>query len=132
MEISILSEKANKPFVDKGDKPPYAGLRAQDITLKRETVFVRVHGAPASASKPQGRWVMRKKDIEGLTARQIKDKFALPELPAQISDVYAPAGTRLTVGKTAAQKGWGLGGGTQYELMTRLPDSAFRNTRPLK
>lgn len=132
MEISISSEKANKPFVERGDKPPYAGIKAQDITLKQETVFVRVHGAPDSASKAQGRWVMRKKDIEGLTAQQIKEKFALSELPTRISDVYAPAGTRLTVGKTAAQKGWGIGGGTQYELMTRLPDSAFKNTRPLK
>lgn len=70
--------------------------------------------------------------IEGLTPQQIKDKFALPELPTHISDIYVPAGTHITVGRTAAQEGWGKGGGTQYELIDRLPDAVFRNTRPLK
>lgn len=77
---------------------------------------------------------MRQKDIEGLTARQIKDKFALPEIPTYISDVYVPAGTKITVGKVAPVKGWGNGGGIQYEMMmkNRLPGEAFKNMRKLR
>jgi len=127
LEISISSEKANKPHIKSGDRPPYSGLRAQEIILKQETVFVRVHN-----ENLLGSWLMRKKDIDGLTAQQIKDKFALPDLPTKISEIYVPAGTRVRVGIAAPQKGWGIGGGTQYELIDKIPVNSFRNTRELK
>lgn len=127
LEISISSEKANQPHVDRGNRPPYSGLRAQEIILKQETVFVRVHN-----KNLLGSWVMRKKDIEGLTALQIKEKFALPDVPTNISEIYVPAGTRVRVGIAAPQKGWGTGGGTQYELIDKIPPASFRNTRKLK
>jgi len=75
---------------------------------------------------------MRKEDVEGLTAQQIKDKFALPRLPTHISDVYVPAGMKITVGKVAAQEGWGSGGSIQYELEHLLPNAAYRNMRELR
>ncbi len=128
LEISISSDKANAPYVKKGDNPPYGGTRAQEIILKQDTVFVRVHGP----INQRGVWLMRKKDVEGLTALQIKDKFALPRIPTHISEVNVPAGTKLTVGKVAPQKDWGKGGSTQYELEYTLPASAYKNLKELR
>ncbi len=129
LKISISSDEANLDHIRTGKKPPYGGTRARDVVLDKETVFVRVHGEDNQASS----WMMRKEDIEGLTARQIKDKFALPELPKYVSDVHVPKGTRLFIGKVAQQKGWGKGGGIQYELKgDRLPLSTWRNRRPIK
>jgi hypothetical protein len=128
MEISISADEANLEHIHKGRQAPYGGTRAREIILENDTIFVRVHG-----EKNQTRsWMMRAKDIEGLTARQIKDKFALPELPKYISDVYVPKGTRIITGKVALQKGWGKGGGIQYELKDELPTSAWKNRRLLK
>ena len=75
--------------------------------------------------------MMRADEIEGLTPAQIRDKFALPDTPSFVSDVYVPSGTKIRVGKTAAEEAWGSGGAYQYELLQRLPESAFRNTRQL-
>lgn len=127
MEVSISTDTANKPHIAKGNRPPYSGLRAQEIVLKQETVFVRVHN-----ENMPGSWLMRKKDVDGLTALQIKEKFALPDLPTKISEVHVPAGTRVRVGIASSQKGWGIGGGMQYELIDKIPLSSFKNTRKLK
>lgn len=125
---SLSAEEANAPHVEKGRLPPYAeGTRARDIVLQRERIFVRVHGDGNQARS----WMMRPRQIEGLTLSQIKDKFALPEIPTFVSDVYVPTGAKIRVGTVAAQPGWGSGGGIQYELLERLPASAFRNMRPL-
>ena len=76
--------------------------------------------------------MMRADEIKGLSPAQIRDKFALPDLPTHISDVHVPAGTRIRVGTVGAQNGWGAGGGTQYELLQRLSEDAFRNMRRLE
>jgi filamentous hemagglutinin len=129
LEISISSDKANADHINAGEKPPYGGARARDVILKNDTVFVRVHGEDNQASS----WMMRAEDIEGLTAKQIKEKFALPELPKYISEVHVPKGTRIFIGKVAPQKGWGKGGGIQYELKgDRLPLSTWKNRKPIK
>jgi filamentous hemagglutinin len=69
-------------------------------------------------------------EIQGLSPLQIKNKFALPELPTHASDVYVPAGTHIRVGTVGSQEGWGMGGGI-HELLERIPESAFKNTRLL-
>lgn len=56
----------------------------------------------------------------------------VPDHPTHVSDVHVPVGTRVRVGKVAPQEGWGTGGAYQYELLQRLRESAFRNTRPLQ
>jgi hypothetical protein len=119
-----------KPATDPAAKRlPYEnGSRAREIVLEKETLFVRVHGEGNQARS----WMMRPEAIKGLTPQQIKDKFALPELPKYVSDVHVPAGTRLRAGTAGKQESWGEGGGTQYELKEKLPDSAFRNRRPLQ
>jgi hypothetical protein len=124
----LSAAEANASHVAAGRRPPYAaGSRARDIVLDRPREFVRVHGEGNQARS----WLMRREEIEGLTAVQIRDRFALPELPSYVSDVHVPAGTRLRVGTVGKQPGWGGGGATQYELLERLPPSAFTNQRPL-
>lgn len=125
---SLSAAEANAPHVAKGNLPPYAeGTRARDIVLQRDRVFARVHGEGNQARS----WMMKAEDIDGLTPQQIKDKFALPELPSYVSDVHVPAGSKIRIGTVAPQPGWGSGGATQYELLQRLPSDAFKNVRPL-
>lgn len=121
-------DETNAPFIARGWNPPYSGKFVREFTLNREVVFARVHGSENKARS----WMMRIEDVEKLTAAQIRDKFALPELPEFISEVFVPSGTRIRVGKVAAQNGWGSGGAWQYELLERLPEELFKNTRQLK
>jgi hypothetical protein len=122
------ADDVNAPFVSLDRRPPYtAGSEALEFTTTEATRFVRVHGPDNMARS----WMMQASDVQGLTAQQIKDKFALPELPTLISDVSVPTGTRVRVGEVAPQDGWGAGGATQFELLERLPESAFQNTRGL-
>jgi len=124
----LSADEANAPHLAKGNLPPYAeGTRARDIVLEQERVFARVHGEGNQARS----WMMRQQEIEGLTPLQIQDKFALPELPNFVSDVHVPPGTNIRVGTVGAQPDWGSGGAIQYELLQRLPSSAFQNMRPL-
>lgn len=48
---------------------------------------------------------MKESEIKGLNAKQIKDKFALPELPGLISDVIVPKGTKIRIGTAANVEG---------------------------
>ncbi len=99
------------------------------IRLDKDHTFVRVHGEKNRARE----WVMRPEEIEGLTPKQIKDKFALPSEPTHISEVKVPSGTKIRLGTAGEQTGWGKGGGTQYELLADdLSKINFKNTRPLE
>ena len=72
-------------------------------------------------------WMMKQEAIDGLTAGQIQSKYALPELPTYMSEIRVPAGTRIRTGIVNPVFG-GIGNATQYELLQRLPGSAFSNT----
>jgi hypothetical protein len=124
----MSADEANAAHVKAGRNPPYAaGTTVRDVELQETTTFARVHGADNKARS----WMMSKSDVEGLTPAQIRDKFALPETPSFVSDVKVPAGTVIRTGEVAPQAGWGAGGATQFELLNRLPESLFTNTRPL-
>ncbi|HMO67341.1 MAG TPA: hypothetical protein PKE25_01530 [Novosphingobium sp.] len=124
---TISADEANHFHTLKGNRPPYApGKPVKEIITDSDETFVRVHG-PANQG---GSWVARAEDIKGLSPQQIKDKFALPELPTHVSDVSVPAGTRIRVGEAGALPGWGNGGGLQVEVMERT--SVFSNQRPLQ
>ncbi|MGI5892839.1 MAG: hypothetical protein ACOX7H_08975, partial [Bacillota bacterium] len=119
--------------IEKGyDKPPYKpGTVVQEVELKETTTFVRVYDDENSFQK--GGWVMKKEDIAGLTPEQIRDKFALPEVPKYITDVTIPAGTKVRVGEANEVAGWGKGGGTQIDLVgQRGIGEEFSNPRPLE
>jgi hypothetical protein len=113
----------NRELADIGyTKPPYTDS-AKVVSFKPQepTDFVRVHGD----TNQGGRWVMNRKDIEGLTPVQIKEKFALPDLPTKVSDVTVPGGTGMRMGPVAPNYG-SQGGGIQFEVLERVE---YKNAR---
>lgn len=125
---TLTAKEANARHIEAGRRPPYAeNTEVNERTLTTDERFVRVHGE----SNRAGNWLMNEKDIHGLSPEQIQEKFALPETPKYVSDVNVPAGTTVRTGTVGEQTGWGGGGGTQSELMGRIPGESFTNTRPL-
>lgn len=129
-KIGLLSvEDANASFVAKGMRPPYAEtVRPRTIQLKNDVVLLRVFERDENFA---GQWMLRGKSVEGLTPKQIQDKFALPSMPTKIVEAHIPAGSYIRVGRAAAQPGWGGGGGMQYESLERLSRSTFQNIKTL-
>lgn len=115
----------NKTF---GQAPYDEAFDVIEGFTKQGETFVRVHGGSNKVSK----WMMKASEIEGLSPQQIQDKFALPELSTHISNVNVPAGTNVRVGVAGKVNGWGNGGGQQVELLQRLSEDAFTNTRKLE
>ncbi|MCX7920512.1 MAG: fibronectin type III domain-containing protein [Clostridia bacterium] len=111
--------------------PPYTpGTNVLEFELEEITTFVRVYDNVNSFQK--GGWIMKKEDIVGLTAEQIKDKYALPTLPKYITDVEIPAETKLRIGEANPLPGWGSGGGTQIDMMGQFNfGEKFLNPREL-
>lgn len=110
-----------------GWKPPYkSGTQVKEYTTTVDDQFVRVH----NSENQEGAWIMRKESIQDMTPEQIAKKYSLPTIPTLISDVKIPAGTRIRMGKAAANFG-GNEGATQYQLLQRLSTDAFTNPRPM-
>ncbi|WP_346353376.1 hemagglutinin repeat-containing protein [Azotosporobacter soli] len=131
---TFSAEETNQWFRDnvKPDyKPPYKpGTVVKEIELRNDTTFVRVYDNTPGGSGMYGGWVMKASDIEGLTAKQIQDKFALPNTPRYMCDVKLDAGTHVRVGEVNPLEGWGNGGGTQYDLIGKRVGN-FTNERLL-
>ncbi len=97
------------------DRPPYKlGGKVQSIELTENTSFVRVYSK--NPFRMEGSWVMRKEDLTGLTPKEIKNKFALPDEPRYMCEIELPKGTRMHKGIANEVDGWGRGGGMQYDL----------------
>ena len=58
---------------------------------------------------------MRANDIDGLTPKQIQEKFALPSIPVYIGEVRLKAGDTIRMGKVNSNYGFD-GGGIQFDL----------------
>jgi outer membrane autotransporter protein len=103
-----------------GGNPPFE-LGTDVTTVKTNTplYFVRFYnpGAPVNPSGAIGSWVMRSAEVRGLTAAQIRDKFALPAMPSMMTMVQAPTGSTLYTGIAGPIAGWGSGGGQQSKLL---------------
>jgi RHS repeat-associated protein len=126
--ILITSADAVNASFPSEYRPPYQpGTRLTEYTTTFNEMFVRVHGADNKARA----WLIRAEAIRGLTAREIQTKYSLPELPEYVSDVFVPAGTRMRRGRVNAVFG-GNRGATQYQLLERLAETAFQNTRKLR
>ena len=111
-------------------KAPYKPNTAVlEIKLTEKKTFVRVYDGETSGIK--GGWMMEKESIEGLTPKQIQDKFALQAEPKYICDVEIPAETHLRKGITNTVEGWGNGGGIQYDMMAKQDVGTFMNERLL-
>lgn len=121
----IPASEANQGF----EKPPFKeGSIVTEGRLAEDTKFVRLYDGENSGQL--GRWVMPESEVRGLTPAQIQAKFALPQTPQYITEVQAPAGTLVRMGEAGPISGWGPGGGTQVQLMDRIPASSYANAKP--
>lgn len=111
-----------------GVKPP-SPLHMSGIQTSQNTQFVRVYNS--NNGNANGSWVMRAQDIQGKTAQQIKDMYALEYMPNQICDVNVPSGKQLYTGIAERVTGWGNGGGVQFDLDWNTTGVTFTNSRPL-
>ncbi len=120
------SSIVNRELAKQGYNKPYASNTiVTQAVLVKNTKFVRVFTPGKTGA--QGKWVMRAEDIKGLTAQQIKEKYALPFLPKNIVDVDVPEGTAIRFGEVGPNFG-SKGGNTQFELLGR---GTFSNPRLL-
>jgi filamentous hemagglutinin len=84
--------------------------------------WVRVHGPDNQIRH----WMMKAEDIKELTANEIKDKFNIPNLPTEISQVNVPEGTTIRMGLVGPNIFGNASGGVQYEiLIEKLPKEWF-------
>jgi hypothetical protein len=113
------ADEVNSLLKKRFSSPPYKpGTRVWQFTTHTalEGLFVRV-----SVAGSQGYWMMEKGAIQGLTPRQIKNKFALPAVPKFVADVSVPAGTVLRKGIPNPIFGSdGKAVGIQYEIASEL------------
>jgi outer membrane autotransporter protein len=63
---------------------------------------------------------MRASSIRGMTPEQVRDFYALPSLPTNLTSVTVPAGTLVWTGTSGPIAGWGDGGGQQMFLNQRI------------
>lgn len=129
----ITGDEINKIlYNDYGfEKPAFLGgnSKAALIEIDKPTKFVRVNNDKKSFAK--GSWLMAYDDVKGLTPEQIKEKFALPDLPKYIVEVEVPAGAQLYTGECNSIKNWGNGGGTQYFLAGGNRPKIYGNIKPI-
>ncbi len=86
--------------------------------------------------------MMKAREIEGLSAKQIASKYSLPQLPTMLTEVQVPSGVemRATIANDIQIKdgvgGNGGGGGVQFEVLGGVKGPSFEdwfiNARPLK
>jgi len=103
-----------------GGIPPFEN--STDVTTIQTTVpqyFIRFYNPadPVNPSNPVGSWVMRTATVRGLSPAQVRDLFALPSFPTNMTMVLVPAGTRIYTGIAAPIAGWGAGGEQQSKLI---------------
>lgn len=125
-------EIANSEWLARGyDKPPYDLDYEVKVVEAGNEEYVRVFSYNEDGtSNKLGGWLMRKSDIEGLTPAQIADKYALPKEPTHICDVKVNPDFILQTGIANEVKGWGSGGGQQFDTMGKFIDEdAFVNER---
>ncbi|NPU85509.1 MAG: autotransporter outer membrane beta-barrel domain-containing protein [Syntrophaceae bacterium] len=103
-----------------GGIPPFES--STNVTTIQTTVpqyFIRFYNPtdPVNPSNPVGSWVMRAATVRGLTPAQVREIFALPSLPTNMTLVLVPAGSLIYTGLAAPIAGWGDGGALQSKLI---------------
>ena len=124
---------ANADWADMGyDLPPVAtGTKVYNVeagNYKYARVFKK------GVNKPKSPFILRADDIKGLSAMEIAEKYALPQIPDKIVYPQIPSNTPLEVSIAGPQKVWGtLGGDAQYAIKdVLLDDDWFTNIHDLK
>ena len=126
------AETANLEWAEMGfDLPPVAAntivynVKAGDFSYSR--VYLEGYNQPMS------NFILRTSDIEGLTAKQIAQKYSLSKIPNRIVLVDLPRNISLEVSITGPQEAWGtLGGDIQYAIKDEdLHAAWFKNVQKL-
>lgn len=125
------AELRNKQLAEIGyTDPPYKpGTPVVGFNQTNTTQYVRVY--TKGITNAQGRWMMKFSDIQGLTAKQIQSKFALPNTPTHYCYVSVPTGKALYAGIVGENYGFTAGQAVQYELIDFIPDTSFGTGIPL-
>lgn len=95
------------------------GVKVTEIQPTQTMYFVRFY----TGTDPRGSWIMRAQFVRGLTPAQIRDIFALPEVPTGIVMVKVPPGAQYGLWTGIAgpiwSPGyyWGHGGGQQTKII---------------
>ena len=98
-----------------------------EIVVDKPTKLVRVFNDENSFAK--GAWLMPYDQIVGKTPEEIKDFFALPNMPKYIVEVEVPAGTKMFTGLCNPLEGWGNGGGTQFFIAGDIKPKQYGQIR---
>lgn len=111
-----------------GQGPWDTGTSVTSINTTVPQFFVRFYNpaAPSNPSNQEGRWVMRASTIRGLTPEQIRDRFALPNIPTMMTLGVSTPGESFYTGIAGPIAGWGSGGGQQSQSTTG-PYTTFFN-----
>lgn len=124
---------ANADWADMGyTLPPVAdGTKVYNVEAG-DFKYARVF--KEGVNKPKSPFILRADDIEGLTAAEIAEKYALPQVPDKVVYPNIPADTPLEVSIVGPQESWGtLGGDAQYALKdVLLDDDWFLDIHDLK
>lgn len=100
-----------------------------EFTTSEPEQFVRVF--KQGSNNPEGEFIVKASDINGLTPSEIKNKLALDNVPDKIVDVNVPSNFPLRTGKVAPRPNGTDGGLTQFQLLQNLGSSSFTNIRNL-
>lgn len=79
-------------------------------------------------------FILRADDIKGLSATEIAEKYALPQVPDSVVYPHIPSDTPLEVSIVGPQESWGtIGGDAQYAIKdVLLDDDWFTDIHPLE
>lgn len=125
------AEEVNSTY-PQGWEPPYdSDFAVSEFLTSQNEQFVRVYNNGPNSST-DGRWIVKKSDIQGKSPSEIKELLALPETPNMIVDVSIPSNTLIRTGKAGSNK-FGPGGGTQFEIPfpNAISSGWFTNARGL-
>ncbi len=121
------SDYANGLLISQGrattsTKPFEDGRAVDEVRTSQTEHLVRTYTYNSASVKggAVGSWLMRASSIRGMTPEQIRDFFALPSLPTNVTSVTVPTGTVVWTGTAGAINGWGDGGGQQMFLTSRI------------
>lgn len=121
------ARRANAEYEDSIEDPYAPGSVVAEYETGSDQVFLRLHREDNQARA----WMLRQaSEIEGLTPEELQLKYSLPKEPKYVSEVHVPSGTSVRTGTVASNFG-GRRGANQFELLDRLPESQFKNRRPL-
>lgn len=119
--LALSQQGYTQPLPYQPNTPVVAGK----VSNCSSNVYVRVY--TEGVTNQNGRWFMRYSDIQGLTAKQIQAKYALPDTPTHYSFVTVPAGKTVYVGVVNESTTSAI----QLEILERAEISWYGQSIPL-